>query len=382
MTCGGGALAGLVAPLAEESFVEDNWDRAALVQSGPADRFDPLVTLDEVDRAVAAGLVRMSYVDARQGEGRTWLTPKGAEGRPAVDAYLARLSQGATLVLDGADTALPGLGHFCRRLMAGSGHPWHCNLYVTPPGGQGFDAHFDETGVFICQISGRKTWTFAKAQTGRPLRGAEGGHAPEGWDADAETVTLGPGDLLYLPRGTGHAAEALPGEGSVHVTLTVSEISWAEIAGLDPKALPDPALADLLPPAFHRSEATLAQGLAERGLDAGLAGPFLDDLAKRFQPDHTGRLAAAMTPVEVTKSTAVTACDDLWWRVADREGGIQLITGPIRLNLPKRGYAALEALLTHGGRLGDLPGKLNPAERLALGRVLIDHGLVHIATSH
>ena len=365
----------LCALIEDRTFIEDHWDRAPLFQAGQAERFEELITVADVDHAVATGLLNISYSDARKGEGRTYLTEGATPPRPATDAYLARLSGGATLILDGAERQVPGLGTLCRRLMARTGHPWHCNLYVTPPGGQGFAGHVDDTGVFILQIFGAKHWRYGHAQVSRPVRGGEHSAAPEGWEADAQEATLTAGDLLYLPRGVAHAAST-SAEGSLHVTLTISEVSWAQAAGAG-AGTPDDPLRQLLPLGFHHDEAALAEGLGLRGIEEveAKASDFLDRLAGRFRPDFSGRLSAALHPQAVNDQTALAPVPDLWWRLSPRGETVQLICGPIRLDLPTRAAEAVRAALEQPVKVAGLPGALSDPERIALAKCLLEHGL-------
>jgi hypothetical protein len=63
-------------------------------------------------------------------------------------------------------------------------------------------------------------------------------------------LELKPGDLLYLPRGYVHAANALRGH-SAHVTIGITVYTWVElIAELAGAAREIPALRAALPPGF------------------------------------------------------------------------------------------------------------------------------------
>ena len=369
-------LGALIAPVGLEAFRAEHWDRAPLRLSRRApDFYANLLTLDDVDRMVAHAPVGLSFADARAGKGRGWLVEEGGT-HPAVDALLARAAGGATLILDGADARLANLGLMCRLLAAQTGFGWHCNLYATPPGGQGFAAHVDDTGVFVLQVFGEKSWTWGGRQERRPVRGEGGGEAPLDWAQGGGGTVLKAGDLLYLPRGWAHAAEA-GATGALHVTLTVTEYSWADLSG---SAVPqDSPLRDLLPFGFHRDEAGLVDGLAARGIQDAQTrvAAFLDKVAGRFRPDLTGRLGAVLAPSGVTLETRLVARDDVLWRLSFQGEAVHLICGPIRLAFPACGAPAAQAALSWGGLVADLPGDLSDAERLALSASLLAHGLVH-----
>ncbi|MEL7468154.1 MAG: cupin domain-containing protein [Pseudomonadota bacterium] len=375
----------LIAPSYRPNFLRDHWDRAPLVLNRRLKRFYAgLLTLEEVDQAAASGRAKMSYVDARDGNGRTWLFTEGDPARPATDSLLSRLSDGATLVIDDAEDVLPRLGRMCRLLMAQTGHAWHCSVSATPPGAQGIDGDVGAAGVFILQIYGQKTWWFGHEQLARPLAFEGGREAPDRWEDEAQQAVLATGDMLYLPRGVPHAAAASDRSetGSLHITLTISESGYAEIANVDPATLEDDdPLRDLAPIGFLQDPQSLILALSERWSgDAAVAvDAFLPRHAARFQPDQAGRLAAALQPQTVSMATETAPHDDLHWHIG-LEGSDtqcrQVICGPIRLRFPDRAEPAVRQLLTQRTSVEDLPDHLSEQERIALAQMLLDRALI------
>lgn len=109
-------------------------------------------------------------------------------------------SEGATLILNQADHAIPSLNSTCRALAVELGFPTHANVYITPRGAAGFAQHRDDHDVLIVQIAGSKRWLLHKQ------------------NAPVVELDLKAGDLLYLPRGLSHSARTQAGD-SIHVTL-------------------------------------------------------------------------------------------------------------------------------------------------------------------
>ncbi len=95
---------------------------------------------------------------------------------------------------------------FCRGLELELGHPCQVNAYITPAGAQGLDLHADAHDVFVLQAFGRKRWE---------LHGAPGEEPRDPLD-----VEVTPGDTIYLPAGTPHAARAQD-ELSGHLTVGI-----------------------------------------------------------------------------------------------------------------------------------------------------------------
>eukprot|EP00892_Ulva_mutabilis_P012077 jgi/Ulvmu1/9241/UM005_0341.1 len=109
--------------------------------------------------------------------------------------------------------------------------PLGCNAYLTPPSSQGFAPHFDDVDVYVLQAEGRKRWRVYAPLPGHALpRYSSRDFVESEVGACMLDVVLAPGDLLYLPRGTIHQAEALPGAASLHLTVSADyRRSWADL---------------------------------------------------------------------------------------------------------------------------------------------------------
>ena len=93
------------------------------------------------------------------------------------------------------------------------------SAYLTPPLTQGLAPHWDDVDVFVLQTEGMKLW-----HLWAPTERLSEVHSPDlsraALGPPALEVTLQPGDVLYLPRGTIHEAIALE-SFSTHVTISV-----------------------------------------------------------------------------------------------------------------------------------------------------------------
>jgi ribosomal protein L16 Arg81 hydroxylase len=102
------------------------------------------------------------------------------------------------------------------------------NVYLTPAGNRGFKPHYDTHDVFIAQVHGTKDWQLYGSPIELPLRSQPHDKSlPEPTTPDVE-LQMRCGDLLYLPRGTIHAATAND-TTSVHLTIGVHPILWSEV---------------------------------------------------------------------------------------------------------------------------------------------------------
>ncbi len=121
------------------------------------------------------------------------------------DVVEAVWRRGATLVFQKVDAQHLGFARLARSFELATGQPAQVNLYAGPPGAPGLDWHRDPHDVLIFQLAGTKEFLVQPM----PLR--SGG-------AEAEAVTLCPGDALWLPRGLPHAARNGTA-GSLHASI-------------------------------------------------------------------------------------------------------------------------------------------------------------------
>ncbi|XP_005989782.1 ribosomal oxygenase 1 isoform X2 [Latimeria chalumnae] len=96
------------------------------------------------------------------------------------------------------------------------------NIYLTPPGTQGFAPHYDDIEAFVIQLEGKKHWRVysprAKDET-LPQFSSCNFNQEEIGKPVLETV-LEAGDLLYFPRGFIHQGDCLPDAHSLHITVS------------------------------------------------------------------------------------------------------------------------------------------------------------------
>ncbi|WP_019549473.1 cupin domain-containing protein [Streptomyces sulphureus] len=234
-----GVLETLLAGLAREEFAGDVWSRRPLL-ARRASEFSGLFSADAVDELVSRRGLRTPFLRVAK-DGATLpeasFTSAGGVGATIADqlddtALWRQFADGATLTLQALHRTWGPVADFAARLSTELGHPVQANAYVTPPQSRGFDDHYDVHDVFVLQVEGTKRWLVHEPVHPDPLRdqpwtdfrSAVAEAAKEKPDLDA---VLEPGDVLYLPRGWLHAAQA-QGEVSIHLTLGVH--NWTRYA--------------------------------------------------------------------------------------------------------------------------------------------------------
>lgn len=222
-----------------ENFASDVWGRTALLTRGVGD-FSDLFSANAVDELISRRGLRTPFLRVAKG-GST--LPESSFTSPAgVGATISdqlddtqlwrKFADGATLVLQALHRTWDPVSSFSTQLSTELGHPVQANAYITPPQNRGFDDHYDVHDVFVLQIEGTKRWIIHEPVHVDPLRSqpwtdrrSAVAEAAQG-KPYIDTV-LEPGDVLYLPRGWLHAAEA-QGKVSIHLTLGVH--SWTRHA--------------------------------------------------------------------------------------------------------------------------------------------------------
>jgi hypothetical protein len=242
-----------------------------------------IADLDAFLATDAARAPRLSMADgSRKGGAR--VPPEdflAEDGRADLPRLFAAFDAGATLVVSQFHELHAPLARFCRGLEQVFLHGVQANIYLTPPGAQGFRMHYDTHDVLVLQVLGEKHWRLWPGQPfPRPTRRTpwQGGVEPLG---EPEPLTLRAGDVLYVPRGVLHDAQAQDGAApSLHITVGLMEPSFGAVLrlALDLLEEADPALREAFP------TWRLAEG---PGALAGLVQPLAARLAEPAALERT-----------------------------------------------------------------------------------------------
>ncbi len=387
---------------AAAQFATEHWGRAPLLtRAGElGGGFDDLLDAAAVDELVSRRGLRTPFL--RMAKAGEVLVPArytrgggagaGVTDQAADDKILSSMADGATLVLQALHRTWPPLVDFGTQLAGELGHPVQINAYITPPQNQGFAPHYDVHDVFVLQVAGRKRWTIHAPVVQAPLaaqpweqrRAAVAARAAE---APLIDTVLEPGDALYLPRGTVHAAQAL-GEMSIHLTVGVHPVTrYQLVRHLLDLAQDDPQLRTSLPMGVDLSDpAVLAEHLAttlaalheriDATAPADVARRVGVDLMRQTRPEPIAPLAQRAAADALTAHTPVRLRGRLRLRVESSGEQLQLVTLDRTINLPAAAADAVKSVLTGAQTTpAQLPG-LEADAQLVLVRRLLREGVV------
>jgi hypothetical protein len=318
-------------------------------------RYRDLLSIADLDAFLATDAAREPRISMADGRRRgSAAVPQDEflrdDGRVDLPALFARFDAGATLVVSQFHEMHPPLQRFCRGLEQVFLHGVQANIYLTPPGAQGFRVHYDTHDVLVLQVVGEKTWRLWDHQpVPQPTRRTPwpGNITPEG---EPTQLTMKPGDCLYVPRGVMHDAATQDGEQpSLHVTVGMMEPSFATVLRLAVDLLEgtDPALRASFPTwrladgpgALAALAQPLAAKLAEPAALERAALALLDRLAEE-RPALLSRGLFVTPPAAETR--LAIAAGALHALVPEEDGGASLRWAgePIALTAEQAGWFA------------------------------------------
>ncbi len=234
--------------LDRERFAAEHWNTRPLLvraadrrpEPGGVEGFDDLLSASAVDELLSQRALRTPFftmVADGQGLPRSSFTRATNAGGQRItdvadpDGIAGAYAGGATVVLQAVHRVWPPLGAFCRDLAGELGHQTQTNVYITPPGAQGFKPHHDTHDVLVLQVDGAKHWTIHPPAVELPLKSQPStqlGPDPVGGRPPEIDVVLEPGDALYLPRGWLHSAQTTD-QRSIHLTVGLLATTWADV---------------------------------------------------------------------------------------------------------------------------------------------------------
>ena len=365
-------------------FLDGTWGaRAAVHPAAEPEGFQDLLTLDDVDRILTTTSLRTpSFRLVKAGEqipessytrsGRTGSKPVTGMADPARIAEL--FDDGATIVLQGLHRNWEPVAAFTRALELQLGYPCQVNAYITPPGAQGLALHADPHDVFVLQAFGRKQWE---------VHAAPGEGARDPLDAD-----LGPGDCIYMPTGTAHAAttgDVLSG----HLTVGVHVVRWSDVLADVCRSLADEqALDEAIPVGWTTDRARFGDLLRQRlgTLGSALDGVDVDAVAEARIRRFLSTRAQLLRGVLVQRQAVDAIEDDTVLTVRpgavcelERDGDrLMVLLGDRRLDMPGWLESAMRAVRSSDRfAVRDLtPAIADAGSRLVLVRRLTREGLL------
>ena len=239
-------------------------------------------------------------------------TPEGMIWRPSPAKVEVFLSAGASILANDVMTLHSPVTHAGVALGEALAAEVGASVFCSFKGGRAVATHYDVHEVFAVQTEGEKVWNLYEGRVIDPV-GYPPGLTQTDFNRDCgrlvSTVTMKPGDVLYMPRGFYHDT-VTPDQPSLHVSFTVMPLAGRSILSLlDGPVLQDAAFRAWLPAADAEGGIQLDARLAE--LATRLAGivtspAFRDEVAllqRRLMPRAPDFSLPARKPVTLYRVT-------------------------------------------------------------------------------
>lgn len=266
-------------------------------------------------------------------------TPEGQVWRPSPAKVEVFLSAGASILANDVMTLHSPVTHAGAALGEALAAEVGASVFCSFKGGRAVATHYDVHEVFAVQTEGEKVWNLYEGREIDPV------HYPAGlsqadFDRDrgrlVSTVTMKPGDVLYMPRGVYHDT-VTPDQPSLHVSFTAMPLTGRGILSLlDGPALQDAAFRAWLPAAGTDGGAQLQARLDDlAGRLAAIVGSpaFREEVAllqRRLMPRAPAFSLPVRKPVTLYRTTG-RAFPDLGavtrraydWMIAERQFALE-----------------------------------------------------------
>ncbi|XP_034017483.1 ribosomal oxygenase 1 isoform X2 [Thalassophryne amazonica] len=223
----------LIHPVPIKDFFRDTWEKdPVLVRRQAPDYYKGLFSTAEFDRILrqedvqyGVNLDITSYINGKR---ETHNPPGRALPFTVWDFY----EKGCSVRLLNPQAFSSTVWNVLSILQEHFGSMAGANVYLTPPGTQGFAPHYDDIEAFVVQLEGKKHWRVYKPRTPDevlPVLSSSNFRQEEIGRPILEVV-LEAGDLLYFPRGFIHQGNCLPDAHSLHITISsYQKNSWGDL---------------------------------------------------------------------------------------------------------------------------------------------------------
>jgi ribosomal protein L16 Arg81 hydroxylase len=236
------SLADLIGTHDVPHFMDQYWERQPLhIRRSDGNGAANVLTLADMNWLFSSCVFRADEIKVAKGgkiiPSASYISEPGEPVmlRAAADyvntaAMLDCFQQGATLVLSQLNQKWAPLQRIKEGLQRSLSANVVANVFLSNSDSQGFSVHYDSHDVFVIQLEGQKTWSLYDSPLPLPTKAQPFGRTGVTAGALSQTVTLEPGDVLYVPRGLFHEARTSDAL-SLHVTLGVHPYLWVDYVG-------------------------------------------------------------------------------------------------------------------------------------------------------
>lgn len=383
----------LLAPESVDTFFRDYWEKAPLVvlRKQP-DYYAGVFSTRAIDSVLCLKRFRRGEVRFLYPDRRPVLASLSENGLADLAEVQAAYHQGASVLLYDCEEYSEPIARLCRNVTQHFRSPVTIAAFLSPPGIDSSLPHFDKGDSFVLQLEGTKRWRVYEQAFPAPLPDLhlDSLIARENLPPLRHEVELGPGDLLYTPRGFVHWAQTSE-HSSLHLTVRLRAYVWSDLLAEALAAMtqrhvalrhavpPELLRGDLAPAAARDHFREMLRLLAEdANLEEGLAG-LAGKLLRTLRPIPDDRLSQVHELPALTLTTVLRKMHGTVCHITREENEVNIeypqntVRGPVTIAPALHFIANAERFL-----VCDVPG-LTDEGKLTLVRRLVKEGLLQIA---
>ncbi len=381
----------VASPTTFDDFIRDYWEQEPLViHRNDPKYFQDLFSFNDIEeylRRIRSDkdplTIILGNARERPHADKILNTSGFIEPHLVMNAY----SQGDTIALNRMQRFWPPFAKLCRNWEFLFRHPVEMKMYLTPPGSQGFAAHFEGYDICVLQLHGSKRWKLYSPQVLLPLH--PHGVPKSELASPTKEVELRAGDFLYMPRGCVHE-NVTSDESSMHLSVLIHVYSWFDLLSatlesaarrdkslreaIRPGVLLDPHSVDSLSATYENFLKTMPDLLdLKEGLKA-LERKFL--IEQQPLPDSRFTFIDRLNSISINTTVFKTAGSLCSVSCGDRA---EITFCGNFLRAPRSVLPAFEFISNHDEfKVSELPGDLSDDAKVTLVRRLVKEGLLGI----
>jgi len=229
---GESAFEWMISPVTTSEFYDTYWEKKPIhITRSDTSYYKSLFSTKALDKIIREQrVIYGKNLDITSYDGKRETHNPDGRVYPAVlwDFY----NNGCSVRLLNPQTFHNGVWRLCATLQDHFQNMVGANVYLTPPGTQGFAPHWDDVEVFMLQLEGKKHWKiYGPRNPDETLpRTSSGNFEQDEVGTPIIETDLLPGDMIYMPRGTIHQGNCLPESHSLHITISAYQMnSWTDL---------------------------------------------------------------------------------------------------------------------------------------------------------
>lgn len=302
-------LKGVLEPLPLEEFFNALGRNVLDVQGGPGHMRAALLGDDPVRTVLGAYSTHSERLDCH---GVSPALPAPGPRKTADEADFRKLigayhERNYTVRIPDSVSLSPPLRRFARALELVLRQPVDASLFWSKAGA-GAIVHYDNRDNLVFQIHGRKRWYVSTDPPGLQNNWKHIGEPPPHLQRH-RVIDMGPGDLLYIPRGTPHTVDSLSESLHLAVLFVPTTLRDALVALIDHLSDSDRSLREPAVEIMGEGSGGLAPQVV-RGLERLIAqcrsGGFVEAAMEHRSARFVGGLPALPGPQAIPQVSAGT----------------------------------------------------------------------------